>query len=399
MGRADYSVAHERAGGNAWHNKLPAWIKADPTYHCLRQGPRHTLQVMADRCDAPPRDETGEIIGSAPLLVCFGGRRLRDACGCGSRTVWRHLGKLIELGYVVPLSHGVGRLANIYGVPGRRGDLDLYSAEQGERRGTGPGGRWEREDTTKLLGLLCQNDTLAGGDPTKTEAGQNDTAAVPKRHSSRARMTRQPRQNDTLPSPLPSSSTSAHDPSPLRRKKARALLDNDAGGRPPEPNTDPLVDQLSISLPDGAGPDQVKAILRRYGVHRGRAYNLASNRHVTPAMIRDVLGKAIPHLSTIANSGAYIGSLMEDAIAEAKVAEREREARATEAERQRVAEAAAALDGMSDEDLQAWIDSIGALKGLSPAEVRADPVFRVEVARRMSSTREVDVAPVAGVPT
>ncbi len=243
-----------------------------------------------------------------------------EACGCSSTTWWRHFGKLIELGYVVPLSHGAGRLANVYGIPGRRGELDRFRAKPGERRGSGPGRRWERADTKKLLGLLCQNDTLADGDSTKTEAGQNGTAAVPKRHSSRARMTRQTGQNDTLPSPLPSSSTSAK-PSPLRSRKARALAHDDDGGRPPNLSTDPLADQLSLKLPDSAGPDQVKAVLREYGVDPGRAYNLASNRYVTPAMVRDVLARADRYDKE--NPGAYIGNLIDDAIAKAREAERE----------------------------------------------------------------------------
>ncbi|MCZ6734662.1 MAG: hypothetical protein O7C65_02605, partial [Planctomycetota bacterium] len=75
-----------------------------------------TLQIIANRCDAPLRDKSGKIIGSPTLLVCIGGDRLIAECGCSSSTFWSQLRTLQALGYVVPLTNGGGRLASVYGI-------------------------------------------------------------------------------------------------------------------------------------------------------------------------------------------------------------------------------------------------------------------------------------------
>ena len=102
----DRNIPGEAAAGCGWNNRLPAWIRSDPAYKDLRQGPLHTLQVIADRCDGPLRDDNAEIIGSATLLVCFGGKRLIKECGCWPSTFWSHMRTLQALGYVVPLTNG-----------------------------------------------------------------------------------------------------------------------------------------------------------------------------------------------------------------------------------------------------------------------------------------------------
>ncbi len=102
----------------SWHNPLPTWITEDPAFRKLRQGPKHTLQMIANRCTSPPNN------GPMALLVCFGGDSLIAACGCGNATFWRHMRKLHDLGYIAPLSRGGGRMASIYGVPGFEGELD-----------------------------------------------------------------------------------------------------------------------------------------------------------------------------------------------------------------------------------------------------------------------------------
>ena len=102
------------------------------------------------------------------------------------------------------------------------------------------------------------------------------------------------------------------------------------------------------------------------------------------------VSKVEPRLARINNAGGYLGNLLDDEITKARAAEREREAQAFEAEQQLLADAEAAIDTMPDAELQEAIKSIGVLKDLSPAAVRADPAFRAEVARRLSK-REVGV--------
>ena len=414
----DRNIPGEAAAGCGWNNRLPAWIRSDPAYKDLRQGPLHTLQVIADRCDGPLRDDNAAIIGSATLLVCFGGKRLIKECGCWPSTFWSHMRTLQALGYVVPLTNGGGHLASVYGIPGRHGELDAYRAKHGDKARL-----WKETDTSDLRRLVSGNRTLAEAQLADPEPSGNRTAGARKPDGSLPKIGQQPTENRTLPSPLPSSSTSAHKPSSLGSKKSLALQDDDAGRpsstrntingllpkveqstiesetRPRPPGTNPVFRKLALKLPDGAVADEVQMVLRSNGVDPGRAYKLAWNPHVTPAMIRDVLGRVIPHRSTIENPGGYIGNLINDEITKARAEEREREAQAFEAEQQRLAEAEAAIDTMPDDELQEVIKSIGVLKTLSPAEVRADPVFRAEVARRQSNKREVDFEPVGEVPT
>ncbi|MCH8958086.1 MAG: hypothetical protein IH835_01320, partial [Proteobacteria bacterium] len=94
-----------------------------------------------------------------------------------------------------------------------------------------------------------------------------------------------------------------------------------------------------------------------------------------------------------ANPGAYIGTLLDDAIVKARDAEREREAQDFEASQQRVGDVDVSIGTMPGAKLKEIIESIGWLKGkgLSPDGLRADPVLRAELARHLSK-REVGVA-------
>lgn len=84
-----------------------------------------TLQAIADHGDAQP---DGAIIGS------FGGSDLIREIGCVRSSFWLHVNRLERVGYLVCLSRGgvvrvrtgsrVRNLANVYGIPARRGGLD-----------------------------------------------------------------------------------------------------------------------------------------------------------------------------------------------------------------------------------------------------------------------------------
>lgn len=61
-----------------------------------------------------------------------------------------------------------------------------------------------------------------------------------------------------------------------------------------------------------------------------------------------------------------------------------RRAEAAKAQQQLLLDAEASIDTMSNTELQQVIDGIQSLKGLSPDEVRTNPVFRPVVASRLN---------------
>lgn len=199
----------------AWHNPLPTWITDDPAFVDLRQGPRHTLQVIANRCDKPDKKAT-----AAPLLACFGGVKLIDTCGCDRATVKRHLAQLTQCGFIVPLTSGGGRLATIYGIPGERGQLDPFKADPDDKARL-----WTAADSSRIMHLVAQNAPLAT--PAKT-AEKNAPAADAKRDGRGCKTHPHPSQNAPLPSPIPSSSTIPINHSPLPESDAQG--DSEGGG-------------------------------------------------------------------------------------------------------------------------------------------------------------------------
>jgi hypothetical protein len=153
-----------------WHNALPAWILADPTYHALRQGPKATLQAIADQADAP--NDAGH------LLNCYGGERLVQRAGVCRRTFWNHLAKLEAAGFVVLLARikrASGSTFNVYGIPGRlNGLIDVRKRRHFQQQVHRGGGVYEpvrtdpgqqpplfQQTTVKSLhGAPCKNDTV-----------------------------------------------------------------------------------------------------------------------------------------------------------------------------------------------------------------------------------------------
>ena len=175
MVKDDRNIPGEAETGRGWNNRLPPWIIADLAERPMRQGPRATLQAIADRCTALPLDEAGEVIGPLTLLVCFGGKRLIKECGCWPSTFWSHLRTLQALGYVVPLTKGGGHLASVYGIPGRHGELDAYRAKHGDKARL-----WKQTDTSDLRRLVSGNRTLAEGEFADPEPSGNRTAGARK---------------------------------------------------------------------------------------------------------------------------------------------------------------------------------------------------------------------------
>ena len=377
----------------AWHNPLPAWIFADLRQRPLRQGPRTTLQTIANKCDAPPRDRQGNVIGSGTLLGCFGGQNLIDACGCRKAAFWTHLNDLMQRGYVVPLSKGGGRLASVYGVPGKQGELDPFRAERRDKAR-----RWTRKDTAKIRQLLVSgNQTLADGEPGNGQVSENKTPAVRKPNRYCPETGRLPSESRTLPSPIPSSSTSAPKPSPAAGTDQIARLHDDDGPAHPD---DTVEAELAVKLPDTANSEQIKALLVEYGVDGGRAHKLAAR--AIPAVVREALARALPRLPNIGNPGGYIGDLVKDAI------ERDRKARAqqhaeqwakSEADLQAAYEQ---ISKMPDQDFTATLRQFAEespdanvvaivqqhLDGQDPIAARRDPVVKRHLAEHVSRMQD-----------
>lgn len=178
---------------HGWVNELPSWILEDGGYAHLRQGPRHTLQTIANRCDAPPKHrdgpQQGELVGSGALFVCYGGDLLIKTCGCSRSTFWTHLRKLVEIGFVVQLATGDGHAANVYGIPGFFGELDPFKVKNpGSVKETR---LWTREKTAELKSLLSVRPA-------------DESLAVQFSECSRPVFGVQPSDFRTLPSSLPS---------------------------------------------------------------------------------------------------------------------------------------------------------------------------------------------------
>lgn len=240
-----------------WHNQLPLWIVNSIEYQTMRQGPRHTFQTIANRCDDPKRFDNGET-----LLVCFGGDSLIEACGCEKATFWEHVKRFIDWGWIICLSYGGGRLANVYGIPGYHDELDPYRAPPGKRCGTGRGGTWTKKDTDNLRSLLSENQTLEEGKPL---VSGNRTAPVRKSDTTRPENRRQPSENRSLPSPA---STDNH----------------------PNTNKGVVVADDSVQEEEALTDTQrqVMAELERCGVHGTALSQLARDPSVTVPRIRRV---------------------------------------------------------------------------------------------------------------
>lgn len=337
-----------------WHNPLPDWIEADVQECPLRQGPRQTLQVIANFCDAPSSDPE-----TSALLVCFGGNKLHQKAGCARSTLWEHLRLLTDRGYVVPLRINTGRLANVYGIPGQPGELDRFREQRGN-----PVRRWECEDTQKIRRLLSEDRALA-------EPADRIDSDAPDSRAQRASVADDKRPDSgglasddrTLPSLLPSSFTSAHKPSD--HAENRALMNDDD------------------VLPDSASPDQMKRVLHAAGIDIGRAHKLAFHPLVTPAMIRDVLARADGH--AIRNPGGYVGNLMDDAMNRAQEVDRDRLRQVEAAKRAARVEADEQLDKMPDAELTKLVAGHQILREVSPEMIRRDPAFRPEAASLLAA--------------
>lgn len=173
-----------------WQNLIPRWITEDQEYQHLRQGPQKTLQAIANGCSAPARRD-----GTESLLICFGGKGLIAASGCGRSTLWRHLRQLLLLGFVVRLGKGGGFIASVYGVPGRRGDLDEFRCDRKSERRI-----WKKTDTLFIKQKMAERACQLGAEQPNL-APQNGTALVPKRDGVRPKTGRAESQNGAL-SPL-----------------------------------------------------------------------------------------------------------------------------------------------------------------------------------------------------
>ncbi len=144
---------------------------------------------------------------------------------------------------------------------------------------------------------------------------------------------------------------------------------------------------LAARLPDGADGKQIAAVLTEYygPDGKGRAWKQAHRRHMTAAVARRGLTRALPYCGTMKNRGAYIAGLIDGELAEAAEADQRRQRKATEVELERRADIEQLIDQLPDAELQGAIDSCPTLPGLTADAVRHDPAFREELVRSMAN--------------
>ena len=170
-----------------WVEPLPAWIMDDPAYASLRAQQRATLRGVAAAC------QTSDAAGN--LLGAFGGQDMIAAAGCSRATFWRHLRRLMDLGYVIQLGTGGcydnKSYGNQYGIPGRRGALDDRACRRDMRRMVqGADGRYRSTVTPSgaqapLWPAETHKATDRAADPSlglRRGAPQNETAPQNEAH-------------------------------------------------------------------------------------------------------------------------------------------------------------------------------------------------------------------------
>lgn len=148
------------------------------------------------------------------------------------------------------------------------------------------------------------------------------------------------------------------------------------------------VPEVKLTQGDGKGkanelgiPGHAGTLDTLAGVDDGRAWKLAKHPLMTGKILQDVLDRSDGQ--AMANPGAYVSQLVEDAPREARKQEQRETNLRFEAGRERLAAVDDSIDELPDDQLQAAIDSMPALEGLSPDAVRADPAFRKEVVQRL----------------
>jgi hypothetical protein len=199
----------------AWHNHLPDWIRSAAEFRRLSVGVRHTLQAIADQCDAP--DSSGN------LLKCWGGKCLRELALVCPATFWRHIKKLMDVGFVVQIERGGGK-ANAYAIPGQPGNLDHVNVRRGRQMPL-----WSEPDsgsrTLKLVPPACQGNA----------PGTSDNSSPVMTHRLRMRQgvshceTGDPSQSETQPSWLPSPFHQDHDHGAVEQRGTDMVLTRKAG--------------------------------------------------------------------------------------------------------------------------------------------------------------------------
>ncbi|HEX2922752.1 MAG TPA: hypothetical protein VHS28_01840 [Chloroflexota bacterium] len=176
---------------------LPDWIYADQGYERMSGGERFTLLILAGRCSK--RDESGNLKGG------FCGKDTIELIGDSPSTFWARLKKLEGLGYVVTISRGGGKYANVVGIPGYKGALDHCRVERRQSK-NGKGGS---RPTKYKPGLVSKPRTLA---EEKLLVSRIQTAGVQNPDGCRPESGEGVSRIGTLSSPIPSPIPSQHHP-------------------------------------------------------------------------------------------------------------------------------------------------------------------------------------------
>ena len=131
--------------------------------------------------------------------------------------------------------------------------------------------------------------------------------------------------------------------------------------------------------PDTATDDDLIEALASAGVSRGRATKWARDPLSTPRMVRRMLHEIEGRL--LHNPGGYLGTLMEQHLANARA---EANRAMLDAQEQMAADLESTddqVDRMTDDEIADVIEGRSAFRGVDVETVRSDPAFRRELVR------------------
>lgn len=314
---------------------LPEWVYNSMEYESLSAAETWFLHLVAGQCDKTLSDKSAR--------GCYVGQRLLETAKIDRATAYRYLKRFRELGFVVKLGQGGGRvrggagLANEYGIPVAQGALDHIKV------GDDPAFKTrKRSHPATVKEPEPAPDTVAGCNGKPSQRATN-TVAICNKNRRRLRAS----HNESS-----SFHTSEH-------KAAKAEFHQD---------DDDQALQVEHVLADDASEEQVIKALSDRGVHRRRAKRLATQATV------DQVNEAVTRCSSYdaSNPGGYLADTLLALVEQAGVARAheaaERIARIGE-ELKRYDEL---IDTLSDEDLEAVIDRSRERTKLPGPEITAE---------------------------
>lgn len=195
------SIALHQPHRSPWNHSLPAWIHEHESHQRLVPTMKRTLLAIAHQCDVKP---DGSLVGA------FGGQQLAELAGVSLSTLFRHIARFEQLGFVVTVGRGgiVGGRAygNVYGIPAEPGALDQRRVRRRmQQMVPGQDGKYRPVVIAPGAQAKLWAQPTAPGSNTKPELStETDTGGTKSDTGGRAKVTRPPVSEFT---PKPKSDT------------------------------------------------------------------------------------------------------------------------------------------------------------------------------------------------